>query len=141
MNKQVKLSVNNLKISFRTDAGKVQAVRDISFDLYKGETLAIVGESGSGKTTIGRALVRINPITSGEVLFKGERISGKITKEPTCSASGEKVYSCKDCDETKKEVLKKTGITLLVCAIMSVIIGIYDLVFSWIIRRLEDIFL
>ena len=41
----------------------------------------------------------------------------------------------------KKEVLKKTGITLLVCAIMSVIIGIYDLVFSWIIRRLEDIFL
>ena len=41
----------------------------------------------------------------------------------------------------KKEILKKTGITLLVCAIMSVIIGIYDLVFSWIIRRLEDIFL
>ena len=41
----------------------------------------------------------------------------------------------------KKEVLQKTGITLLVCAIMSVIIGIYDLVFNWIIRRLEDIFL
>ena len=40
-----------------------------------------------------------------------------------------------------KEILQKTGITLLVCAIMSVIIGIYDLVFSWIIRRLEDIFL
>ena len=41
----------------------------------------------------------------------------------------------------KKEILQKTGIALLVCAIMSVIIGIYDLVFSWIIRRLEDIFL
>ena len=41
----------------------------------------------------------------------------------------------------KEEILQKTGITLLVCAIMSVIIGIYDLVFSWIIRRLEDIFL
>ena len=41
----------------------------------------------------------------------------------------------------KKEILQKTGITLLVCAIMSVIIGIYDLVFNWIIRRLEDIFL
>ena len=50
MNKEVKLSVNNLKISFRTDAGKVQAVRDISFALFKGETLAIVGESGSGKS-------------------------------------------------------------------------------------------
>ena len=41
----------------------------------------------------------------------------------------------------KKEIVQKTGITLLVCAIMSVIIGIYDLVFNWIIRRLEDIFL
>lgn len=41
----------------------------------------------------------------------------------------------------KKEILQKTGITLLVCAIMSVIIGIYDLVFNWIIRRLENIFL
>ena len=44
--KEVKLSVKDLKISFRTDRGKVQAVRDISFDLYKGETLALVGESG-----------------------------------------------------------------------------------------------
>ena len=44
--REVKLAVKNLKIGFKTDGGKVQAVRDISFDLYKGETLAIVGESG-----------------------------------------------------------------------------------------------
>ena len=57
--REVKLSVKNLKISFRTDGGKVQAVRDISFDLYKGETLALVGESGSGKSVTNRAIMGI----------------------------------------------------------------------------------
>ena len=56
---ELKLEVKNLKISFRTDAGKVQAVRDISFDLYRGETLAIVGESGSGKSVTNRAIMGI----------------------------------------------------------------------------------
>ena len=50
--REVKLSVKNLKISFRTDGGKVQAVRDISFDLYKGETLALVGESEIGRAHV-----------------------------------------------------------------------------------------
>ena len=55
--REIKLSVNNLKISFRTDGGKVQAVRGINFDLYKGETLALVGESGSGKSVTNRAII------------------------------------------------------------------------------------
>ncbi len=53
------LEVNDLTISFRTNAGMVRAVRDISFDLYKGETLAIVGESGSGKSVTARSLMGI----------------------------------------------------------------------------------
>ena len=70
-----KLEVNNLRISFRTDAGKVQAVRGIDFDLYKGETLAIVGESGSGKSVTNKAIIGISAsnaiIESGEILYDG----------------------------------------------------------------------
>jgi oligopeptide transport system ATP-binding protein len=50
----------------------------VNLDLHRGETLSLVGESGSGKTTIGRAIVRINPASRGEILFNGERISGRI---------------------------------------------------------------
>lgn len=75
------IEVKNVEVTFGTARKKFIAVHDVSFDIYKGETFSIVGESGSGKTTIGRAIVRINPITSGEILFHGKRISGKISKE------------------------------------------------------------
>ena len=53
------LEVKNLKISFRTNSGTVKAVRNISFNLEKGETLAIVGESGSGKSVTSKAILGI----------------------------------------------------------------------------------
>ena len=75
------LEVKDLQISFGKGRKKFVAVDNVNFDIYKGETFSLVGESGSGKTTIGRAILRINPVSSGEVLYKGERISGKISKE------------------------------------------------------------
>lgn len=80
------LEVKNLYTSFNTYAGEVQAVRGISFDLYKGETLAIVGESGCGKSVTAKSIMRLNPeppaiYKSGEVLFEGDDIISKSTKE------------------------------------------------------------
>ena len=80
-NRETLIEVKNMQVTFGTGRKKFVAVDDVNFEIYKGETFSLVGESGSGKTTIGRAIVRINPITSGEVLFKGERISGKISRE------------------------------------------------------------
>jgi ABC-type oligopeptide transport system ATPase subunit len=70
-----------MQVTFGGGRKKFVAVNDVNLTIFRGETLSLVGESGSGKTTIGRAIVRINPVTSGEVLYKGRRISGKIDKE------------------------------------------------------------
>ncbi|NLY73521.1 MAG: ATP-binding cassette domain-containing protein [Tissierellia bacterium] len=78
--REILLSVKNLNVDFGTKRKPFRAVNNVSFDIYKGETFGLVGESGSGKTTIGRAIVRINPVSGGEIIYKGERISGKIPK-------------------------------------------------------------
>ena len=57
------------------------AVRDVSFQIYKGETFGLVGESGSGKTTIGRAIIRLNETAGGNIIFDGKKINGKIDKK------------------------------------------------------------
>lgn len=80
--KEVVLSIKNLDVVFNNSRKhNFKAVDNVSFDIYKGETFSLVGESGSGKTTIGRAIVRINPCSSGEILYKGKRISGKLSKK------------------------------------------------------------
>ena len=78
---EVLVSVRNMEVTFGSKRNKFVAVKGVSFDIYKGETFGLVGESGSGKTTIGRAIIRINPMSDGEVIFKGEKINGKISKE------------------------------------------------------------
>ena len=78
--KEVLLSLRNVDITFGKGDNKVEAVKNASFDIFKGETFSLVGESGSGKTTIGRAVIRVNPCADGEILYKGVRISGKIPR-------------------------------------------------------------
>ena len=76
--KEVLLEVKNVDITFGKGDSAVRAVQDASFKIYKGETFSLVGESGSGKTTVGRAVIRVNPCAAGEIDYKGVRISGKI---------------------------------------------------------------
>ena len=79
-NREVILSVRDLKVAFGSRRHRFEAVKGVSFDVYKGETFGIVGESGSGKTTIGRSVIRVYPATSGSIRFHGQEISGRISK-------------------------------------------------------------
>ncbi|MBU8877467.1 ABC transporter ATP-binding protein [Bacillus sp. FJAT-29790] len=80
------LEVKDLEVSFQTYGGQVKAVRGVSFDLHKGETLAIVGESGSGKSVTSQTIMKLIPmppgkITGGKILFNGEDIVPKTDKQ------------------------------------------------------------
>jgi oligopeptide transport system ATP-binding protein len=89
------LQVKDLKISFKTYAGEVQAVRGASFDLRRGETLAIVGESGSGKSVAARSIMKLNPpantlIRGGEILFEGQDLL-KLSERQMQKVRGPKI--------------------------------------------------
>ena len=78
--REILLSLKNVDITFGKGDNAVKAVKNASFDVYKGETFSLVGESGSGKTTIGRAVIRVNPCAAGEIQYKGVRVSGKTSR-------------------------------------------------------------
>lgn len=79
------LEIKNLSIQYRTSKGNVQAVKDVSFDIEKGEAIGLVGESGCGKTTIAMSLMGLLPsnaeVTEGQILFKGEDLLKKTEEE------------------------------------------------------------
>ena len=79
-NREILLEVKDLSVTFGKKRNPFKAVDHVSFHIYKGETFGLVGESGSGKTTIGRAIIRINPTSGGDVLFHGEKINGSISR-------------------------------------------------------------
>ena len=89
-----KLEVKDLQISFRTQGGILKAVRNISFDLYEGETLAIVGESGSGKSVTSKAIMGIlagnSIVEGGEILYDGQDLL-KIEEEDFHKIRGDKI--------------------------------------------------
>lgn len=89
-----KLSVNNLVVSFRTPGGKVQAVRNISFDLNKGETLAIVGESGSGKSVTSKSILGIlagnSIVEGGSIIYDGMDLL-KVSEDDFYHIRGDKI--------------------------------------------------
>lgn len=94
MSKKI-LEVKNLSVSFNTYAGEVKALRDISFSVDRGETLAIVGESGSGKSVTVQTVMRLIPmppgeIKNGEILFEGEDIT-KVSDERMRELRGGKI--------------------------------------------------
>ena len=78
------LEVKNLCVNFGTYGGEVKAVRGVTFDLHKGETLAIVGESGSGKSVACKTIMRIlssnGYIKDGQILFDGKDLT-KISEK------------------------------------------------------------
>ena len=75
------LEVKDMAVTFYSGKKAFTAVSDVNFDVYKGETFALVGESGSGKTTIGRAIIKINPTSAGQVIYKGKQINCKLSEE------------------------------------------------------------
>ncbi len=87
--REVLLSVKNLKkhfpissgIIFQRQVGAVKAVDDVSFDVYRGETLGVVGESGCGKSTTGRTVLQLYKPTSGSVVFEGKELSTMPAEE------------------------------------------------------------
>ena len=88
------LSVNNLVVNFRTDNGLVHAVRDVSFDVFKGETLCIVGESGSGKSVTSKAIMGILAknaiIAGGNIMYRGENLL-EVSEEEFYKIRGHKI--------------------------------------------------
>lgn len=88
------LQVKDLTVSFNAYAGKVQAVRGVSFDLKRGETLAIVGESGSGKSVTNKSIMGILSqnavIESGEILYDGMDLT-KLSEKEFCQLRGKRI--------------------------------------------------
>lgn len=110
---EIFLSVRNLEVIYTSDKKIVRAVNGVSFDMKKGETLALVGETGAGKTTIARSILRILPnppaeMISGEVWLNGQNITA-LTEQEMLSIRGNKIAMIFQDPMTALNPLKTVG--------------------------------
>lgn len=121
-NNEVLLKVDHLCQYFRMGRKDLKAVDDVSFEIKKGEAFGLVGESGCGKTTTGRSIIKLYDITSGDVYFKGEKISAgtrsykdaiskarSTAKEKIKELRAEKNVSSERAAEIDKEIEKNNS--------------------------------
>ena len=108
-NRETLLKVEHLCQYFRTGGTDFKAVDDVSFDIRRGEVFGLVGESGCGKTTTGRSIIKLYNITSGNIYFKGVRISAGIRSLQDAKKNALKQYREKlsKAAPSEKEALKK----------------------------------
>jgi oligopeptide transport system ATP-binding protein len=106
----VLLRVEHLCQYFKIDGNELKAVDDVSFEIKKGEVFGLVGESGCGKTTTGRSIIKLNDITSGNIIFKGVRIAAGKNSYKKAIADAKASYKekiAKASDESEKKRLKE----------------------------------
>ena len=105
---EVLLKVDHLCQYFKTGTTEFKAVDDVSFDIKRGEVFGLVGESGCGKTTTGRAIIKLYDITSGDVYFKGIRISAGLRSYQNAIEAAQLEYKekCADASAEQRKALK-----------------------------------
>ena len=106
------MEVQNLKKYFKSNAGTVHAVDDITLTLEEGKTLGLVGESGCGKSTLGRTLIHLNESTDGKIIFEGKdvtRIKGREMTEfrKNVQMIFQDPYSSLDPRQTVSDIIKE----------------------------------
>ena len=107
-NNEVLLKVDHLCQYFRMGRKDLKAVDDVSFEIKRGEAFGLVGESGCGKTTTGRSIIRLYDITSGNVYFKGQRVSAGIRSYKDAIKQAKQDYSEKKISkEERNEIIAK----------------------------------
>ncbi|HEX9027145.1 MAG TPA: ATP-binding cassette domain-containing protein, partial [Clostridium sp.] len=113
MNKEVVLCVNDLKVNFRLRGQVLNAIRGISLDLYKGESLAIVGESGSGKSVFTKTFMGLlesnGYIDSGSIMYSGKDLAKFKNTKDWCGIRGKEIAMVSQDPMTSLNPLKIIG--------------------------------